>query len=189
MNTTKQDIQCELWLLRWKRGDRSAFEEIVTHYQKPLFYFVRKLVDREEDAWDILQDVWFQALNKIDTLQKPKSLPPWLYKMARNAAVSKFRKDGRFTQLKEEKKHHHFSSLSIDWRKFDAMDLHKALKALSPLHREVIVLHFLEDFPVSEIADIIGVSTGTVKSRLFYAKKTLRERLDDNPTGKDENHA
>ena len=79
MPRDKQAILLELLVLRCKKGDKSAFDELVRQWEGRLGYFVRRLVATEEDAWDILQQTWIKAFKGIRSLNDPQRLPTWLY--------------------------------------------------------------------------------------------------------------
>ncbi len=181
MGLRPERIRSELLVLRYRRGDKEALEEIVNMWERPLFYYIRRLVDSEEDAWDALQQVWLRAVRKIGKLREPRALPTWLYKIAHNVIVSQWRKARPFDPLPEGADlpdtagGTDFHSLPA----LDAREVHWALGKLTPAHCEVLTLHFLESFSVAEIGEITRVSVGTVKSRLHYAKKALREVLEE----------
>ena len=180
MDARKERIQSELLVLRYRRGDRAALEEIVSTWERPLFYYVRRLVVSEADAWDTLQKVWLQVIRKIGRLRQPSSLPAWLYRIAHNAAVDHLRANPSFESLPEDG----VPVEAVDgdaggsFSEFGSREIHRALDQLSLSHREVLTLRFLEGFSLAEIGHITGVSVGTVKSRLYYAKRAIRERLE-----------
>src|SRR6516165_2512354 len=87
MRDGKDLIYQELLVLRCQRGERAALEELVETWQRKLFYFLRRLSSTEEDAWDLLQQTWLKVLRGISALKEPRRLAPWLYRIARNAAI------------------------------------------------------------------------------------------------------
>jgi len=180
MASRRDRILSELLLLRHRRGDERAMEELVSLWERPLFYYIRRLVSCEEDAWDALQQVWMQVIRKVGRLRQPGAFPAWLYKIAHNTVVSHWRKADSFESLAEDgclpdtKANSTFSTFSV----FDVREIHCALGKLKPAHREALTLHFLESFSIREISEIIGVPEGTVKSRLHYAKAALRKVLE-----------
>lgn len=180
MNSRKEQIRSELLVLRYRRGDRRALEEIVSIWERPLFYYIRRLVVSEADAWDTLQDVWFQVIRKIGKLRQPGALPAWLYKIAHHAAVSHLRKNASYEPLPEGDRAVETVDRDVhpSFSEFGAEEIHRALDRLSLPHREVLTLRFLEGFSLAEIGEVIGVSVGTVKSRLHYAKQAIRGLLE-----------
>lgn len=180
-----QDILQELLVLRCQRGERRAFDELIRHWEERLFYYIRRLVATEEDAWDVLQQTWIKAFKGIKTLRTPERLPIWLYQIARCTALSHWR--GHFRQQARIEENRDLTKLAaadeID-RFDDSEQVHLGLSRLAMAHREVLTLHFLEDFSLDQMAEILDVPTGTVKSRLFYAKRALLavlERKEDGP--------
>lgn len=179
MGTEKELIYYELLILRCRRHDKGALEELIRYWEKRLFYYVRRLVDNEEDAWDVLQETWLKVIRSIGSLREPRSLPTWLYRIARNTAMSCLR--SRYADqalLDENGKLADIEQNGDEFGFEDADQVHHALGQVSLPHREVLTLHFLEDLSVDEIAEVLGVAQGTVKSRLHYAKRALQGVLE-----------
>lgn len=84
-------ILCELLVLRFRRRDRSAAEELVALFEKPLLYYLRRLVRSEDDAWDLLQETWISAFRALPGLRDTRALPAFLYRTARNQALAQLR--------------------------------------------------------------------------------------------------
>jgi RNA polymerase sigma-70 factor, ECF subfamily len=174
----KDAIYEELLALRCRRGDPAALEELVHAWEKRLLYFIRRLVKNEQDAWDILQQTWLRVLPGIRALKDPQRLTPWLYQVARNTAFNHARLQAVYRAGLEEHADADLPDEDAAVVEFDhAEEVHAALEQLSLPHREVLTLYFLEDLTIAEIAGVIGVQPGTVKSRLFYARRALRDIL------------
>ncbi len=179
MKSEKEAIYYERIVLRCRRNEKDAFEELIRDWEKRLFYYVRRLVDDEQDAWDILQQTWLKIIRGIESLREPRSLPTWLYRIARDTAMDHWR--AKYSQ--QALVYQNETSLNVEqnsemFRFEDAEQVHYGLSQISLAHREVLTLHFLEDFSVEEIANILTVPPGTVKSRLYYGKKELRSVLE-----------
>jgi RNA polymerase sigma-70 factor (ECF subfamily) len=178
LRSDKEAIYYQLLVLRCQRGERAALEELIRNWEKRLFYYVRRLVDDEEDAWDILQEIWVRVLRGIRRLRDPRSLPSWLYTIARNTAMSHLRLEYAHRPLQVESENLLRSEESAEEFRFeDAQQVHYGLSKLTLAHREVLTLYFLQDLSVEEIAEVLGVPAGTVRSRLYYAKRALRDVL------------
>ena len=178
MVTEKEKIYYELLVLRCQRREKDALEELIHSWEKRLFYYVRRLVNDEQDAWDILQEIWLKVIYGIKNLREPCKLPVWLYRIARNTAMSHLRKEiGIRKMYKEKEKIVPEGENSDEFQFEDAERIHQALTRISLPHREVLTLYFLEDLSVEEIAHIVDVPVGTIKSRLHYAKRALGEIL------------
>ncbi|HBR19901.1 MAG: hypothetical protein A2Y13_07800 [Planctomycetes bacterium GWC2_45_44] len=163
---------------RCRQGQRSAFEELFEIYQPRLKYYVRRIDSGNAGVDDILQDIWLTVLKEIQKLKDAKVFAVWLYRIARNKVYDGFRRKDRFVSLPED---NDFPVSGNDEPTFDADDaekLHKALNELKPHHREVLTLCFIEQMPYQSIADVIGCNVGTVRSRIFYAKQSLRAEME-----------
>ena len=180
MASRSELIESELLLLQYRQGKPGALEKLVKLWERPLYYYVRRLLNTEDEAKDVTQDIWINVVRKLRAVRDPAAFPAWLFKVARTHAVSHFRK----TRLLESLPEDGFSGEVSTWDANDvsstlnAEELHWGLSQLSPSHSECLILHFLEGFSLEEVADIVGVAPGTVKSRLHYAKKALREVLE-----------
>ena len=179
MARTKQEIYWELLVLRCRRRQEGAFEELVRLWEQRLFYYVRRLVQAEEDAWDVLQQTWLSAFKGIGSLKDPGRLPVWLYRIARNRAVSHLRaRYARQLPMDDEGRVAEVEGNDDTGVFDDAEQVHHGLSRLSPAHREVLTLSFLEDLTMAQIAEVLAVPLGTVKSRLHHAKRALRDVLE-----------
>jgi RNA polymerase sigma factor (sigma-70 family) len=179
VSRTKDAILQELLVLRCRRGERPAFDELIRLWERRLFYYVRRLVATEEDAWDVLQQTWMKVFKGIRTLNAPERLPIWLYQIARCTALSHWR--GHYRQQARMEEHDDLSEIAaVDASDHfdDCEQVHLGLSRISLAHREVLTLHFLEDFSLEQMAEVLGIPPGTAKSRLFYAKRALRAVLE-----------
>jgi len=175
----EQDKQSNaILVLKCQRRDEKAFREIINNWEPRLYYYLRRIVENENDVWDILQETWLAVFKNIRKLEDPLKFSTWLYKIGHNKAVNLLRKKNRYTQMKEEQTANHYeNNTTISVIKEQAELVHKLLGKLKLVHRDIITLYFLEGFSIQEIAQIIGISEGTVKSRLYYAKHKLHEML------------
>jgi RNA polymerase sigma-70 factor (ECF subfamily) len=165
---------------RFQRGDREAFEGIVRLWERSLFYYLRRLVPSEADAWDLLQETWLKVFRALPSLRDPRTLPAFLYATARNGAVTRLRLRGERTLDESQNGHaaaeapsHDCAFLAFD----DAEQVHHALDQLPLPQREAVTLYFLQELSIHEIAQVLGVPAGTVKSRLHYGKQAIRDIL------------
>lgn len=180
MSTEREQIYYELLVLRCRRRDNSAMEELIRHWERRLFYYIRRLLDSEEDTWDVLQETWLKVIGSIGGLRQPRSLPMWLYRIARNTAMSRLRRRYADKALLDDNEDVSEVDQSTDgnFTFEDAEQVHYGLSQLSLPHREVLTLYFLQDLSIDEIAELLGVAPGTIKSRLHFAKRALRAVLE-----------
>lgn len=156
-----------------------------------LVNFITKLFGSYEDAEDVVQDVFFQLVEKFDDLSTINNLTGWLYRAARNKAIDKTRKkkpellDDFSTAKNEELRLENilpkFGGTPEDemMSKAIAEELDIALQELPDEQRDAFVLHEFEDMPFSEMSEMLGVPVNTLISRKRYALQFLRERLKD----------
>jgi RNA polymerase sigma-70 factor (ECF subfamily) len=163
---------------RCQDGERTTFEELFNMFQPRLKYYIRRLDCQSADVDDTLQDIWLTVFKKIHKLKDAKGFAVWLYRIARNKVYDEFRHKERFARLPEEDEIPVSGSAEPTIETNDTEKLHAALNKLKPYHKEVLTLSFIEQMPYQSIADVIGCSIGTVRSRIFYAKKSLREEME-----------
>ena len=177
---------------RAKKGDMDAFSVLVsTHEQKAINFAYRMLKDSHE-AEDAVQEAFLRAFDKISTFRENSSFSTWFFTILNNICLDILRKhsksatvisihqedtnDDKYELQIEDKSSGPYEELQ---KKEAASVLEKALKELSEEHRAVIVLRDINDFEYDEIARILGISLGTVKSRLSRARISLRKILED----------
>jgi RNA polymerase sigma factor (sigma-70 family) len=167
----------QVLLLRCQIGDKDAFEELCERYEKPLRYFINRLLDNSELTEDIFQDTWLTVIRRIHGLREINSFPAWLYRIARNKVYQQLRNKRIVFELDENipaENHAEEDDFSVE----DAAKVHKCLKELPPEFREVLMLRFLEQMPYEQISQVLNCKLGTVRSRLYYAKLALKKELE-----------
>jgi RNA polymerase sigma-70 factor (ECF subfamily) len=180
MTTPKETVRQQLLLVRCQRGDRKAMEELVAVWEKRLFYYVRRIVDQEADAWDVMQKTWVKVFRRVKSLKDPQSFPCWLYTLTRNTALNHIRQRPGARLASDTLDQYEDLPAEDDSATVfeDVQAVHDALGRISSDHCEVLTLFFLEDLSVEEIGRVIGVPQGTVKSRIHYAKRALRQLME-----------
>lgn len=172
------------WLaLRCQSGEPGAFEDLIAVMERPLLYYATSLTGNADSGLDVLQDVWIKAFRNIRKLKDPGSLRSWLYTITHGIAVDRIRRNSS-RELAEKVQLEDFEEAEEpSFAEADATALHQALSEIGFKHREVLVLHFLEDLSIAEIAKVVGCSEGTVKSRIHYAKRAVKEVLSGGKYG------
>jgi RNA polymerase sigma-70 factor (ECF subfamily) len=172
-------IHSEMLVLRCQRRDARAAAELVALFEKPLLYYLRRLVGSEADAWDLLQEAWIAVFRSLPRLRDPRALPAYLYRTARHVALAHLRKRHANMRFFADMDDVPQTSTEPDpaFTAEDGAAVHAGLEKLSLAHREVLTLFFLEDLSIEEIALVLDIPSGTVKSRLHHAKKALADIL------------
>jgi RNA polymerase sigma-70 factor, ECF subfamily len=171
-------LESALLVVRFQRGDAQAFEELVKLWEQPLFYYLRRMSRSEADAWELLQETWLKLFRSLGTLRDPRTLPAFLYATARHAAISRMRKSGG-QEMESYTDELHAGTAEAEADAFDNAELvHHALDQLPLAQREALTLFFLQDLSLDEIAKLLDVPVGTVKSRIHYGKLAIRKILE-----------
>jgi RNA polymerase sigma-70 factor (ECF subfamily) len=165
-----------------RAGDAAAWDALFHRYQLPLYVYIFELVRDRQTSLDIVQETFINAARHLDSLRADAKFGSWLFGIAHQKCIHRWRKQAREEMLRDE-----FASAPAQFeiapddlliRQEQEAEFMKLLNELPTPQRSVLLLHFVEDFPLEEIAGITGVSIGTVKSRLHYAKKSLRKLLE-----------
>lgn len=162
-------------VLRCQVGDEAAFAELVERWTPRLRYYLRRMLDGP-DADDVLQDVWLDVHRGLGRLSEVGAFPAWLFRLARDRVYRLLRRRRRTEPLLDLD-----PPATDDGPEFSAEDatrIHAALAGLPPEQREVVVLRYVQGMSYDDIAAVVGVPVGTVRSRLHYAKRTLRLVLE-----------
>jgi RNA polymerase sigma-70 factor (ECF subfamily) len=158
-------------------GDDVAFTELVDLDGDLCFAIAYRILRDTERAQDAVQQAFLLAWRELPRLRDPERFGPWLHRLLVNACYEELRRHRRWstriTVLPVDGPGGPDSTVSVDDR--DTLD--RAFRRLSPEHRAVFVLHHHAGHPLADIADIVGVPLGTVKSRLHFATSSLRAAI------------
>jgi RNA polymerase sigma-70 factor, ECF subfamily len=172
----KEDPDAAL-VLASRTGNRQAFEQLLARYERPVFNAAYRILHHREDAADVTQTAFLRAYEHLDGFDPSRTFFSWLYRIAINEAmdVSGRRKpDGGELDLLPDQ------AAGPEAQAEDAhseLRLQGALLALNADQRALVVLKHVQDFSYEQIADILDCPVKTVKSRLFTARRALRDRL------------
>jgi RNA polymerase sigma-70 factor (ECF subfamily) len=173
------------WIaLRCQSGETSAFEDLIALMERPLLYYATSLTGNQDTGLDVLQDVWIKVLHDIRNLKDPGSLRSWLYAITHGVAVDRIRHNASRERAEKVEFEDFQEAEEPSFADEDAGAIHQASSQIGLRHREVLVLHFLEDLSIAEIAEVVGCSEGTVKSRMHYAKRAIKEIVSGGIDGK-----
>ena len=173
-------------------GRRDAFGELVSRYQARLYNAAVRLVDTPEDAADVVQDSFLNAYQSLHSFKGDAEFFTWLYRIAFNAAISLRRKKRNTTSLDSLRNGEHKIE-PVDPSEFtrpeaalerseEESQLHAALNRLSDEHRSVLLMKDIDGMKYEDIADVLDVPIGTIRSRLHRARLELRGLLEPENT-------
>ena len=164
-------------------GEPAAWDALFRRYQLPLYVYVFELVHDEQTSLDIVQETFIAAVRHIGSLRDDAKFGSWLFGIAHQKCIQRWRKQNREEILLDEipDAPDEFENSPDDLliRQEQEAEFMQLLNQLPLPQRSVLLLHFVEDFSLEEIAGITGTPIGTVKSRLHYAKKALRKLLEE----------
>jgi len=168
-------------LLAWKKGGARALERIVRATMKRSYAIALGLLGNEQDAKDVSQEAYIAAHAARRSFDVERPFYPWFYRILRNRCLNLLERRSRHPEVSldaicerstaedsPERSHARWETAAMVW---------KAIFSLSPEHREIIVLRSFQELSYREIARVLEISEGTVMSRLFYARRALREVL------------
>jgi RNA polymerase sigma-70 factor (ECF subfamily) len=176
---------------RARRGDVESYNVLVSRWEKKLYNFLYRLTGNREDALDLSQEAFFKAYQSLGTLEDAGKFSSWLYRIAHNQAMSKFRGDARRredagSEHAAEPRTGNSVSLTNGRRAFPLeleLIVERALDELSAEQREAILLKVHHGFLFNEIAGILACPVSTVKSRIYSGLELLKKSLaEDVPT-------
>ena len=166
---------------RLQAGEMQAFDTLYERYKDDAFRVACLITGSRADGEDLTQEAFVTAMRSISALKDGSRFRPWLIRTLTRAAWRYCRKAKRetpvaaFFETGESE-----SALSAVLRTDEQRQLYQALYTLDEKRRTVVVLHYFDELPVKEIARTLGVTEGTVKSRLFSARRHLRQALTAN---------
>ena len=176
----RKRIEDELLVLRSQEGDLAAFDELVDRWQERLWRHAWRLLGDETAAWDVLQEAWIGISRGITRLEDAAAFPAWAYRITSNKCRDRIRRERRRREAMEaysdQVRHAEEEASASEQR---CADLREALSRLPGRDRAILSLRYQEAFDTAEIAEILRVPEGTVKSRLHYARKRLRKYLEE----------
>jgi len=192
MNPSLHNLTDQQLIDQTLAGNTDAFGGLVGRYQDRLFNSIVHLMRNESDAQDVVQDAFVLALTKLDSFKGNSQFYTWLFRIARNSAISQLRKKrpkvsldsppigGRADEVMPLELPGKVAAPSDEMERQErAQGLMDALGRLSPEHREILVLREMDGLDYEAIGEMLELAVGTVRSRLHRARSQLREFLNE----------
>ena len=174
-----------------REGSERAYEELLIRFQQPVYALALRLLDDQSEACDVVQEVFLKVFRNVGSFRGQSTLKTWIYRITVNEAHNARRWFFRHRRAEVELDKNPDESRS--WKEIipdrgrspfdEAFDgeqhimIEAALKRINPIFREAVALRDISDLAYEEIAEILGVSLGTVKSRILRGREALREEL------------
>ena len=177
-----------------RAGSERAYEDLLLRFQQPVYALALRLLDDPAEACDVVQEVFLKVFRNIGNFRGQSTLKTWIYRItvneAHNARRWFFRHRRREVELdnnpdetrnwKEIVPDRGRSPFDVAFDREQHVMLEAALERINPIFREAVVLRDITDLSYEEIAEVLGVSLGTVKSRILRGREALREELAGN---------
>ena len=177
---------------RVKSGDTEAFDELVVKYSPKLYGLVYHMTSNHEDTNDLLQDIFAKAYRSLKRFRGKSAFYTWIYSISVNMTLNYLKKRNRRrgislddidSSIENDKDFIETTSKSNPVKEANIHELqqrlNEAMMELSEDHRAVVTMFDIQGLPHNEISKILGVSAGTVRSRLFYAHRQLQNHLEE----------
>lgn len=181
------DLQEQKWIDAARQGDQDAFAQLVRLYEKRVFALTLRMCKNPEDAAEAAQEAFLSAWQGLTFFRGEASFSTWLYRLASNACVDLLRREGRHRAAAGPSLNDQEWNLDVPDRAASPQELAErselqeqidaGLQALSPEHREVLILREMHQLSYDEIANALCLDIGTVKSRISRGRKQLRNFL------------
>ena len=191
MDQPRSDEDQQL-VARTQNGEAASFDQLVVKYTPRLYGLVYNMTSNHEDTNDLLQDVFAKAYKAIGGFRGKSSFYTWIHSIAVNMTLNFLKKRGRRFNLslddvdasiQNDKEFLELTQSSSPVREADLSELqvrlNEAMMKLSEEHRAVVTMFHIQGMPHAEISQILKVSEGTVRSRLFYANRQLQNYLEE----------
>jgi len=177
---------------RSQEGETRAFDDLVRKYTPKLYGLVYNMTSNREDTADLLQDIFAKAYRSLRRFQGKSTFYTWIYSISVNMTLNFLKKRGRYTKLSMDDVDNGIQN-DPDFIKVTSGDsplrdvnihelqkrLNESMMKLSEDHRTVVTLYDVQGLQHADISKILGVSEGTVRSRLFYAHRQLQNHLEE----------
>ena len=169
----------ELLVVRCQLGEPEAFDALIARWHRPLWQYIRRMTGRDEEARDLLQEVWVRVIRGIARLRDGSRVRAWLFGIARRTLMDRLRREYAAIPIGDVDVSELAAEVEPIDNESDLASLDASLETLPTVEREVLTLFYLRDLSLAELADTLNVPVGTVKSRLFRARRLLRAAMQE----------
>jgi RNA polymerase sigma-70 factor (ECF subfamily) len=178
MAKSRAQIIDELLAIKCQQGDKEAFDELVGRWQERLWHYAFQVTGSDAAAWDIVQETWIGIINGIRKLEDVAAFPHWLFRIVNNKCADWLRKEQLQSRLDNElvrqSQNQSHEARNVDER---IEFVRTAIGRLAADQRALLTLRYREGFNIAQIAEILRIPEGTVKSRLHRTVARLRQAM------------
>jgi RNA polymerase sigma-70 factor (ECF subfamily) len=178
VSATRQQLYEQMLVLRSQIGDEAAFQELLALYGPQLLRFTRKMIESPETVDDLTQEIWAAIFRGLPGLREVDKFRPWAFRIARDRIYRQYRRRNISILPLGDDELEALPEIGYESPALEAGELQQSLELIPPDQREVLMLRFFEEMSYEEIARVTGCTLGTVRSRIHYAKRALRNALE-----------
>ena len=168
----------ELLVVRCQLGEPEAFDDLIARWHGPLWQYIRRMSGRDDEAQDILQDVWLRVIRGIARVRDGSRLRGWLFGITRRVLMDRLRRQYAMPPASDVSTDDLAAEPEPSDREQSLEAIDAAIETLPLIEREILTLFYLRDLSLAEIADALYIPIGTVKSRLFRARRMARAVIE-----------
>ena len=178
MRDRKEELEDEILVVQCQDGDHQAFQELIQRWQHRLWRHAARTIGSGDSAWDVVQESWIAIIRGIGRLDDPGAFSTWAYRIVTRRSADWVRQRARQIRLAENlSRRPPRDGTDPDRDEIDALE--KAISRLDPDQRAMLSLHYVEGCGIQEVAQILSIPAGTVKSRLHYIRNELKRILEE----------
>ncbi|HEY2952987.1 MAG TPA: sigma-70 family RNA polymerase sigma factor [Verrucomicrobiae bacterium] len=176
MAATPEALYERMLVIRSQMGDDAAFQELLQMYGPRLLRFTERMMQSApEQVADVVQETWIAIYRALPRLLEVSKFRPWAFRIARDLIYREYRRRKLHLQPMDEAQLAEVPATEEPCSAADREELLRCLDAISPEHREALVLRFFDEMSYEEIAGVTGSSVGTVRSRIHYGRQALKK--------------
>jgi RNA polymerase sigma-70 factor (ECF subfamily) len=172
------------------KGDESALSKLINKYLKPIYNFIYRFLNDAPTTDDLVQATFMKTWKNLKKFDRSKSFKTWIFTIARNTVYDYLRKKKTipFSKFTDEEGNNKLENISEDEllpdeiliKKDIAKEVEEKLNDMPDLYRTILIMHYKDDFSLTEIAEVLNIPYNTVKSRYIRALKRLKKALLEN---------
>lgn len=182
VNNRSEQVYDELLVLRCQDGDSEAIERLVKRWQLPVVNYANLITGDRDVARESVQEAWISVIRGFQRLKDPARFRQWLFRIVHNKCIDAMRRSESGAQPVRTEEGTRAQLDSVEARE----EVLTVLTSLSEQHRAVLALFYLHDIEVRDIAEMLDLPEGTVKSRLYNAREAFRKVLEEEEGDHDE---
>ena len=177
MQNRQEQLYNELLVTKCQKGDSKAFRELVSKWQERLWRYAFKITGSDATAWDLVQETWCGVIKGLGRLEDVSNFPCWVFRLLHNKCVDWIRKEQVSSKLNMDIEENILRKAGPENN--DHKDvLQAAIEKLTTDRRALIMLRYKEDLAIGQIAKVLNIPEGTVKSRLHRTVNELRKLVE-----------